>query len=238
VSAAGGARLALVPSSPADASALPPFDSLVRSSAAKRASSARARRLVSGMWVTGCSALVAGTLLMPVYGEAAVAATAIAGLLLLPVSGIVLFSFALLDRTREALTAFVAAAVLLVATVALLKPAHRAGVEIHFAANHAELDAFAAEILAVAAAAPRDPGRIPDARARPESNERLRRLGFRSVVRIEGGLLFNRAEGPRYALLYVDGAAFPAERCLDRPPRFLGGRWYEVRCPNEAAFNG
>ena len=127
---------------------------------------------------------------------------------------------------------------LLVATVALLKPAHRAGVEIHFAANHAELDAFAAEILRVAVASPHDPSLIPDVRAQWESDERLRRLGFRSVVRIEGGLLFNSAEGPRYTLLYVDGAAFPAERCLNRPPRFLGGRWYEVRCPNEAAFNG
>jgi hypothetical protein len=237
MSATGGARLALVPST-VDAPAPTPFDALVRSSAAKRAFSARARRVVSGMWVTGCAALVAGALLVPIFPDAAVAGMVLSGLLVLPASGVALLGFALLDRTREAVTAFVGAAALLVAAVALLQPAHRAGVEIHFAANHAELDAFAAEILRVAAASPRDPRRIPDVRARPESNERLRRLGFRSVIRVDGGLLFNSAEGPRYALLYVEGAAFPAERCLNRPPRFLGGRWYEVRCPNEAAFNG
>lgn len=235
MSAARSAHLALVP--PTDDAPPPPFDAPVRSSAAKRVLSARARRVVSAMWGMGCAALVAGAFLAPLAGEAVWAGTAFACLLTLPASGVALWCFALLDRSREAVTALVAATAVLAATLGLMGPARRVGAELHFSARQAEFDAVAVEIRAAAAAGPFDPDayRGTYAQLGGRFGPRLQRLSLHAPVPVDGGLLFRSTNGGGYSLLYADGVAGPRDDCRNRRLRFLGGRWFEADCRDRSA---
>jgi hypothetical protein len=229
VSAAGGAHLALVPPS-ADA-APPPFDGLARSSGTKRRRSARARRVAFGMCAAGCALLAADPLLAALGGAAWMVAMFIAGVFLLPAGGMALFCFALLDRTRAAVRALMAAFVMLAAMGGLMGLARRVAIELHVAANQEVFDALAAEIRAGFAAAPRSAGSAPELQVLPYGSfgRWFRPLEIDRVVPVDGGLLFTLSMGMGYTLLYADGGAGPALPCQE-PPRFIGGRWYEVMC--------
>jgi hypothetical protein len=231
VSAAGGAHLALVPPTP-DAVTPPPFDALARSSEAKRRRSVRARHVASGMCAAGCALLAAGPLLAAVGGAAWMVAMFIAGVFLLPGGGVALFCFALLDRTRAAVRALMAAVAMLAATAGLMGPARRVAIELHVAANQQVFDALAAEIRAGFAAAPRNAGSERELQVLPEGpfGRWFRPLEIERVVPVDGGLLFTMSMGMGYTLLYADGVPGPALPCQEPAPRFIGGRWYEVRC--------
>jgi hypothetical protein len=235
MNAAGSAHLALVP--PGDDAPPPAFDTLVRSSAAKRVFSARARRVVSVMWGTGCAALVAGAFLAPIAGEAAWAGMAFACLLTLPASGVALWCFALLDRSRASVTALVAAAAMLVAAGGLMRPVGRASLEMRLSASVAELAGVAEEIRAAASATPFDPD--PDhgtyAELARRFGPRLQRFSLRSGVPIDGGLLFGSTRGKNYTLFYADGVAGPRDTCRNRHLRFIGGRWFVTECHDRSA---
>jgi hypothetical protein len=233
VSAAGSARLALVPP---DAEVRPPppppVEVVMGPFFERRAVSARARRVLWGMWAAGCAALVGGSFLWPLAGDVALGSMALAGLFLLSPSGVALGCFALLDRTREAWTSLMAAGAVLAAAVALMAPARHAAVEMHVAANQAELEALAAEIRAAVAASPFDPDtyRGSYASVNQRLSPRLLRLSLAYAMPIDGGLLF-RSSGERdYSLIYVDGVAGPPDECRSRRLRFLGGRWFEAEC--------
>jgi len=229
VSAAGGAHLALVPPS-ADAVMPPPFDALVRSSEAKRRRSVRARRVAFGMCAAGCALLAANPLLAALGGATWMVAMFIAGVFLLPAGGMALFCFALLDRTRAAVRSLMAAFVMLVAMAGLMGPARRVAIELHVAANQEVFDALAAEIRAGFAAAPRSAS-APELQVLPDGpfGKWFRPLQIKRVVPVDGGLLFTLSMGWGYTLLYADGGPGPALPCRE-PPRFIGGRWYEVQC--------
>jgi len=235
VSAAGSARLALVPPD-AEVPAPPPFDALVQSSAAKQRRSARARRVASGIWGTGCALLLTGPLLAPATGDLSLVGMGLAGIFLLPASGFPLLAFALLDRSRAAVTTLMAAAVVLAGTIGLMGPARRAALEMYVAASQPELDALAAETRAVVAAAPYDPdpARGTEAQIGQRFGVPMQRLSIRSAVPIDGGLLFRSSAGTGYTLVYADGAAGPAAECAIRRLRFIGGRWFEAECRRQA----
>jgi hypothetical protein len=231
VSAPAPARLALVPAD-AQPPAPPPFDALARSSVAKTARSARVRRVVVGTAATGCVLLLAGALLSAATGGVSVGLMLLAGAVLLPLSGVALICFALLDRSRQATSALLTAILSLALTIALLEPAWHAGVEARAAAMQPELDALAVEIRATLAAEPAG----TDAKQRADMLERrygarLRQLGMRVTTPVEGGLLFGSTGGEfSYTLLYADGAPGPADACAKARLRFIGGRWFERDC--------
>ena len=231
MSAAGSARLALVPAD-AEAPPPPPFDALVRSSAAKAALAARTRRVMAGIWTAGCALLVTGPLLAYATGDASLGGMVLAGAFLLPMSGLALFCLALYEHSRDAVTTLVAAVVTFACAVALIGPANRAAVEMYVAANQAELDAVAEEIGSLAAANPPNgdrTGRL--GRLIGENfNVRLRRVGITAATPIDGGLLFTSDVGMEYTLFYAGGGAGPPDTCGMRQMRFIGGRWFEARC--------
>jgi hypothetical protein len=226
-----GARLALVPPA-ADAPAAPPFEALVRSSEAGRGRSMRARRVVFETWVAGCALLLASPLLAALGGEGWVVAMFVAGVFLLPGSGVALFCFTLLDRTRAAVRALVAAVAMLAATGALMGPARRVAVELYVAAHEEELDALASAIRTGFAATPREPRWVSVLQVLPDGNfgGRFRRLAVKRVIPVDGGLLFTSSMGMGYTLLYADGVPGPANDCRKPRIRLIGGRWYEQQC--------
>jgi hypothetical protein len=234
VSAAGSAHLALVPPA-ADAPLSPPLNRLVRSAEAKRASLARARRVLLGAWGAGCALVVGGPLLAPSSGDASLAGLLLGGALLLPMSGLALGGLGLYERSRDAVSALMLAALALASTIALFGPAHRAAVEMHVAANEQELDAVAAEVRALVASVPMAGNGIGarDRLIEERFGPRLHPLGLQWYQAVEGGLLFVHRGETGYMLLYADGAAGPPDECRKRRLRFLGGRWYHHECGYE-----
>lgn len=230
MSATGSARLALVsPATPAPAPAVP-------SPATAHARRARARQVLLGVWATGCALVVAGPLLAAVTSEASMAGMVLGGAFLLPLSGLVLGCLALFERSREAVLALAVAAVSLAATIGLVGPASRAGIEVYVAAHQPELDALAVEIRAALASAPDDPAplRGSDGVVWQRFGERLRRVGVTSVRRTDGGLLFASTLGMGFTLVYADGGAGPPT-CSNPRLRFVGGRWFEWKCQDRRA---
>ncbi|MFL5541643.1 MAG: hypothetical protein ACJ8J0_21840, partial [Longimicrobiaceae bacterium] len=183
MSAAGSAQLALVPPGPA----VPPP---AVASAKTGARVTRVRRVMLGAWITGFSLIAAGPLLAPITHDLSFVAMVLAGVLLLPVSGLALFGIALYQHDRAAVTSLVAAAVVLVSAVALTGPAHRAGIELHVAASQPELDALAEEIRAASAGVPATSGGWADGQIPSRFHARLQPLGLLSTGQIDGGLLF------------------------------------------------
>jgi hypothetical protein len=226
VSAAAGARLALVGDAPAAAT---PLDRLVRTSALQSRRTARALRAVQTMWIAGCVQLVVGSLLLA-GSDLALAGMLLVAVFMLPASGLAIACFALVDRSREAVRALAGAAVGLALTLGLVQPAQRAGIELNFAAHQAELDRIAAGLPAAPAAAIAGRVVVPATLGRDVSSPRLRRLGFVSAGRVDGGVIFRGAAGDPYLLFRADGNTAPPAECLARPPRFLGGRWFQVWC--------
>jgi hypothetical protein len=229
MSVAGTAPLALVPPGPA----VPPPEPAA-ASARTGARVTRVRRVMLGAWVTGFSLIAAGPLLAPITHDLSFVAMVLAGVLLLPVSGLALFGIALYQHDRAAVTSLVAAAVVLVSALALTGPAHRAGIELHVAANQAGLDALAEEIRAASAGAPSTSGGWADGRIPLRFHARLQPLGLHSVGPIDGGLLFSHTGEMGYTLLYADGVAGPPPQCGNVRLRYLGGRWYQYNCRDYA----
>jgi hypothetical protein len=232
VSAAGSARLALVPSAAEVHPPPPPFDAMVRSAAAKRATLARGRRVLSATWVCGCALLVVGPLLAPFTDGLSLAGMVLAGALLLPTSGLALAGLGVYERSREAVFALVMTALTLASAVALIGPAHRAAIEMYVAAHGPELEGVAAEIRTAFAAAPYDPDPVRGTTVQMgrRFGPQLRRLSIQAAVPVDGGLLFNGRGEMGYTLLYADGAGGPPDSCRDRRMRFIGGRWFEAEC--------
>lgn len=230
MSAAGSARLALVPPGPV---VPPPVRSAPAAGTGARV--ARARRVSLRIWVTACALVVGGTLLSPMNDRLSLAAMLFAGAFLLPMSGLAGFCLVLYERSREAAQAFVVAILSLVSVISLSGPAHRAGIEMHFAANQAELDALAAEVRAASASVPVTAEGWTDNRVLGRFRDRLEALDLASVAPVEGGLLFRHGGEFSFTLLYADGAAGPPGTCRNVRPRFLGGRWYAYDCRDRSA---
>lgn len=231
MSAAGSAHLALVPPA-ADAPLSPPLNGLVRSAEAKRASLARARRVLLGAWGAGCALLLAGPLFEPLTGGLSMVGMLLGGAFLLPMSGLALGGLGLYERSRDAAFALILAALALASSIALFGPAHRAAVEMHVAANETELDAVAAEVRGLVASVPMA-GNGLGARERlieERFGPRLHPLGLQWYQPVDGGLLFVHRGQTGYMLLYADGAAGPLDECGNPRPRRLGGRWYQHGC--------
>jgi len=225
VSAAGNAQLALVPPGPISA---PP--DVAAAAVAREARVARGRRVMLGAWFAGCALIVTGPLLAPITDGLSIVGMALGGILVLPASGLVLFGITLYQHDRAAVSSLVTATFALVSAAALAGPAHRVGIELHLAANQAELDALAAEIRAASANVPATSDGWADGQIPSRFYTRLQPLGLRSIGPIEGGLLFRRSGDLGYTLLYADGAAGPPPTCGKVRLRFLGGRWYRYDC--------
>jgi hypothetical protein len=229
VSAAAGARLAVVADAPAAAT---PLDRLVRTSALQSRRTARALWGVQTVWIAGCVSLIVGALLLPV-SDWALAAMLLVTVFVLPASGLAIVCFALVDRSREAVRALAGTTVLFAVTLGLVQPARRAGIELHFAAHQAELDRLAAGLAAAPASRVVDRVIPSEVLGQDVSSPRLRRLGFVSAGRVDGGVIFRGAAGDSYLLFRADGDTEPPAQCRARPARFLGGRWFQVWCGDE-----
>jgi hypothetical protein len=208
----------------------------VPSPATAHARRVRARRVLLGVWATGCALVVAGPLLAAVTSEASLAGMILGGAFLLPLSGLVLGCLALFERSREAVLALAVAAVSLAGTIGLVGPASRAGTEVYVAAHQPELDALAVEIRATLPPDPVDDDPLQgfDGPVWERFGERLRRLGVMSVRRTDGGLLIATSRGMGFTLVYADGGAGPST-CAYPRLRFVGGRWFEWKCQDRRA---
>ena len=146
-------RLELVPPDPAPAPAPPqrPAPGAMRSDADRRASAARIRRVLTVLWLCSCGVIPLAFLLVPGTNGGSMAAVLIVGALVMPASAVGLFCVPLVERTRESLLALLVAGLSLTGALLLIAPAEDAALELHVAANQAELDVLAADIRAAAA---------------------------------------------------------------------------------------
>jgi hypothetical protein len=199
-----------------------------------RIQAARVRRAMTGTWAAGCALVVLAALLSASTPGLSMAVLVLAGAFVLPISGLAGFCLVLYERSRAAVSSLVAAVFSLASAIALFGPAHRAGIEMHVAANQAALDALAAEIRAASVGVAVTPrgwagGQIP-----LRFYGRLEPLGLRITGPVDGGLLFTHNGELGYSLLYADGAAGPPGTCRNVHLGFLGGRWYRYDCRDYA----
>ena len=224
------ARLELVPPSPP-----PPYTprsvSAVLTPAERNANTAAGRRLCLRLWITGCAVAPVAILFSEPMGEVMGMILVLLGMLVMPLSGLVLWCIAFYARSREAWRAVLAASFALVAGVMLIRPAIHASTELLVASHQVELDALAAEIRRAVVAEPPAPGREDEADMglNLRFDRELSAVGMGNVFLADGGLLFVTLSGSR--VLYADGAAGPPPpACIGPRYRALGGRWFELRC--------
>lgn len=193
---------------------------------------AKVRRVLTGACVTGALLPVPCVAAAPYLHEWVALGLVTSWVFLLPCGGFALLLAAAMWRTRDDLRALLLAGVSLVAGIALLGPAARAGMEAWVSSHAAELDAMAA--ARVAALAPLDRTGVVDEDRRfsasPEGGA-MRRLGLGGPELVQGGLFF-RTDAPfAPGLLYADGslARWPAP-CGRLRVTPLGGRWYLYDC--------
>lgn len=157
---------------------------------------------------------------------------------LLPCGGFALLLSAVLWRTRDELRALVLAAVSFAVGIALVGPAARAGTEAYVSSHATELDAMAAERVAVLSTLPAadlqaEIGRFPGSREAAD----LRRVGLSSPHPVRGGVRFDTDAPFAPSLLYADPAMgrWPAACARERVTP-IGGRWYLYECHDRPAY--
>lgn len=223
------ARLELVPPSAPQAPA--PLADLAERGAAEGARAVRLRRISLACWAGWCALLPVLALGLELSGEEVLIPLLFLGMLVMPISGVVLIWAAATERSREGGLALLGAVVTLVAGIALIPPAFDASLDLLVATRQVELDALAAEVRAAAtveAAAP-GPSATLEVRMTQRFRGRLYAMGMGDGVRVvDGGMIFVSPAGS--ALLYADGVASPAPMCPSSRLRALGGRWFELRC--------
>lgn len=227
------ARLELVPPS---TQAPAPLADLAERGVAEGARAVRLRRISLACWAGWCALLPVFALGLELSGEEVLIPLLFLGMLVMPISGVVLIWAAATERSREGGLALFAAVLTLVAGIALIPPAFDASLELFVATRQVELDALAAEVRTAATeeAAVPDSSATLDFRMTERFRARLFAMGMGDGVRVvDGGLIFNSTAGS--ALLYADGVPGASQMCSPSRMRALGGRWFELDCPSTSA---
>jgi hypothetical protein len=223
------ARLELVP--PAITPAPAPLADLAARAVAERVRAARLRRFSLAFWAGWCALLPVLALGIEVSGEEVLLPLLFLGMLVVPISGVILIWAAATERSRAGGLALFGAVIALAAGVALLPPAFDASLELFVATRQVELDALAVDIRAVATAEAEtpDPSTSLELRMTERFRRRLYAAGMGDGVRVvDGGLIFSSIAGS--ALLYADGVPGASPMCSPSRLRALGGRWFELDC--------
>lgn len=199
---------------------------------------ARVRRVLAAACVTGALLPVPCVAAAAYLGEWVALGLVTSWVFLLPCGGFALLLSAALWRTRDDVLALVRVAVAFAVGTALIGPAARAGMQAYVSSHAAELDALAAERVAVLATLPpaeleAEIGRFPGTR---EAGD-LRRLGLHSPYPVRGGVRFDTTAPFAPRLLYADPALdrWPSPCARERVTP-IGGRWYLYECHDRAQY--